>query len=537
MFDYVDVSGLDAGAALGVVEQAQVDQRRAEVQQSLAILRVVHTYRHQIPTDKVRLGGEGTGLVDDFACLELAAALHRSVDSVTPQVTELVNLEVRLPRLWEITIACGIPVWLARRIARTTGDLSLRAALWVDATIAPFVTRLAPGRLLKFVDALVVQADPAAAEARWAARHSTRVEIGVMGRDGLRDIYGWLTAADATYLDAALEQLSQILAGQGSTDTAAERRATALGILATPARALSLIQHALTQPALDTATVPEPGEGPDPVPVPEEARERANEQSRRAAGPVTIPEPADSHEPRSPFGCAGHSCGTITVPPERLLPTATLIIHLSDDTLTSGVGVGRCEQLGPLTVTQITQLAGHSRVEVRPVFNPNGIIPVDDYEIPAPMRRAVLQRHRYEIFPYGTRTTASLDLDHTKPYQWGDNWRPGQTDPDNLGPLRRKSHRAKTHAGWRLAQPEPGTFTWTSPLGRRYYVTPAGPTNNYQHAPGTQPWDNPLGGPLLPDPPTTRRRRRRQRGAGSARVVSRAADGRIGLRPQARLRP
>ena len=213
------------------------------------------------------------------------------------------------------------------------------------------------------------------------------------------------------------------------------------------------------------------------------------------------------------------------------------MIHLSDDTLTGGVGVGRCEQLGPLTVRQIHQLLGHSRVEVRPVFNPDGIIPIDDYEIPAPMRRAVLQRHRYEIFPYGSRTTASLDLDHTRPYQRGENWRPGQTDPDNLGPLRRKSHRAKTHAGWRLAQPEPGTFTWTSPLGRRYLVTAAGLTNNYQHAPGTQPWDNPLGGPLLPDLPTQGRRRRRPRGAGSARVVSRAADGRVGVRPQVRLRP
>ncbi len=110
----------------------------------------------------------------------------------------------------------------------------------------------------------------------------------------------------------------------------------------------------------------------------------------------------DGHGPRSPFGCAGHTCGTITVPPERLLPKATLVIHLSDDTLTTGVGVGRCEQLGPLTINQITQLLGHSRVEVRPVFNPNGIIRVDDYDIPAPMRRAVLQRHRYEIFPYGS---------------------------------------------------------------------------------------------------------------------------------------
>ena len=199
MFDYVDVSGLDAGGALDVLERAQVAKRHAEVQEALAMLQVVKTYRHQIPADKIPLAAEGTGLVDDFACLELATALHRRVDSVTPQVVELLNLEVRLPRLWETTVACGVPLWLARKVARATADLSLRGAVWVDATIAPFTTRLAPGRLLRFVDALVVQADPAAAEARWAARNTPRIEIGQVHRDGLRDIYGWLTAADATY--------------------------------------------------------------------------------------------------------------------------------------------------------------------------------------------------------------------------------------------------------------------------------------------------------------------------------------------------
>jgi len=535
MFEYVDVSRLDAGAALGVLEQAQTAERQAEVQGALAMLRVVQTYRHQIPTDKVRLAGEGTGLVDDFACLELAAALHRSVDSVTPQVVELLNLETRLPRLWETTVACGVPLWLARKIARSTANLSLRKTLWVDATIAPFATRLAPGRLVKFVDALVVQADPEAAEARWAAHNSTRVEIGVLHRDGLRDLYGWLTAADATYLDAALNQLSTILATTGSTETPAERRATALGILATPARALALIQHSLTQPTLDTdpdtATAAEEGLSPS---FPEEGSEAQRPNaSRRATDTVMIPEPEedqDGHGPRSPFGCAGHTCGTITVDPDRLLPKATLIIHLSDDTLTTRVGVGRCEQLGPLTVNQITELLGHCRVEVQPVFNPNGITPVDSYDIPAPIRRAVLLRHPYEIFPYGTRT-AGFDLDHTKPYQRGQNWTPGQTDPDNLGPQRRKSHRAKTHAGWRLTQPEPGQYTWTTPLGRRYLITTAGLTNDYQHAPGSQPWDNPLGGPLLPDPPVTgtRRRRPKTRLAGARATVTR--------RPPVRLRP
>jgi hypothetical protein len=459
------------------------------VQEALAMLRVVRAYRHPIAADKVQLAAEGTGLIDDFACLELAAALHRSVDSVTPQVIELLNLEARLPRLWEQVVACGVPLWQARRVARATASLSLARAQWVDATIAPFTTRLGPARLLTFVEALVVRADPAAAEERWARAARPRVSIGPSRSDGLRDIYGWLSAGDATYLDAALEQLSGILADNGSTQDASERRATALGILATPARALALIQHALAQPAL-AGREEEPEDGTVP------------------------PRFGDREESggRTPSGCAGHTCGTITVPPDRLLPKATLVIHLSDDTLTTGLGTGRCEQLGPLTVEQIKAVLAHSRVTVKPVFNPNGIIAVDEYEIPEAIRRAVLQRHPFEVFPYASRPSAGLDQDHTRPYRFGVNRPPGQTGPDNLGPLRRKSHRAKTHAGWQLHQPEPGLFTWVSPLGRRYVVTPAGITNDLGHPAGTRPWDNPLGGPLLPDLPTSSGRRRSRRG-------------------------
>ncbi len=489
MFEYPELSRLDANAALGVLEQAQQARRQAEVVEAQAMLRVVRTYRHQLPTDKVQLAAEGTGRVDDFACLELAAALHRSVDSVTAQVVDLLNLERRLPRLWEQSVACGVPLWLARKIARATSELTLTRALWADSTIAPFTTRLAPARLLRFVEALVVQADPAAAEARWDARNRPRVELGVVHRDGLRDIYGWLDAADATFLDAALEQLSAILAAQGSTEDASERRATALGILATPARALALIQHSISQPALDGVATHD-------------------------SSPTLAEDETNGSGARSPFGCAGHACGTITVPPDQLLPKATLVVHLSGESLATGSGVGRCEQLGPVTVGQIQKLLGHSRVAVQPVFNPNGIVAVDQYEIPDRIRRAVLLRHPFEVFPYGSRGSAGLDLDHTRPYRWGRDRPPGQTGPDNLGPLRRKTHRAKTHGGWRVHQHEPGSFTWVSPLGRRYFVTPAGLTNDYRHAPGADSADNPLGGPLLPELHKPPRRRGAPRRSG-----------------------
>lgn len=76
-------------------------------------------------------------------------------------------------------------------------------------------------------------------------------------------------------------------------------------------------------------------------------------------------------------------------------------------------------------------------------------------------------------FPYSSRPSARLDLDHTWPYRWDGT--PGQTDPDNLGPLGRRVHRGKTRAGWQLRQPHPGLFTWRSPLGRHYRITPDHP--------------------------------------------------------------
>ena len=55
------------------------------------------------------------------------------------------------------------------------------------------------------------------------------------------------------------------------------------------------------------------------------------------------------------------------------------------------------------------------------------------------------------------------DLDHTH------NWaRRGPTRGANLGPLCGHNHRAKHHGGWRLRQPEPGMFVWTSRAGTTY---------------------------------------------------------------------
>ena len=156
-------------------------------------------------------------------------------------------------------------------------------------------------------------------------------------------------------------------------------------------------------------------------------------------------------------------------PRRRRHRTAELVVHYAP-----GERVGRCEELGAVLAEQVREWLGHDRVIVRPVVDLADNPAVDAYEIPDGMARIVRWRHPFDVFPWSSRSSTGLDLDHTRPYQHGPGRPPGQTNPDNLGPLSRRAHRAKTHSGWQVAQPFPGVFLWESPLGFRYRVDSTG---------------------------------------------------------------
>jgi Domain of unknown function (DUF222) len=63
-------------------------------------------------------------------------------------------------------------------------------------------------------------------------------------------------------------------------------------------------------------------------------------------------------------------------------------------------------------------------------------------------------------------STWHSDMDHTRP------WPDGSTDECNIGLPCRHHHRTKQAPGWKLAQPEPGLFRWTTPSGRTYETRP-----------------------------------------------------------------
>jgi hypothetical protein len=101
----------------------------------------------------------------------------------------------------------------------------------------------------------------------------------------------------------------------------------------------------------------------------------------------------------------------------------------------------------------------------------------------AALRRYLQARDRSCIM-IGCRAPASTaDQDHTRDHGHG-----GPTTDDNLGAACRHDHRLKHEGGWRLHQPQPGHFHWTSRLGHSYHRPPP-------------PILEPLPDPLPPDRP------------------------------------
>ena len=79
--------------------------------------------------------------------------------------------------------------------------------------------------------------------------------------------------------------------------------------------------------------------------------------------------------------------------------------------------------------------------------------------------RHVHIRDRTCVFPGCRRPARQSQLDHTIDHAHG-----GPTTANNAGPLCLTHHQWKSLRWWRLTQPQPGHFRWTSPLGCLYYT-------------------------------------------------------------------
>ena len=344
----------------------------------------------------------------------------------------------RLPRLWDLAKDGRIPPWRARLVACLTKDLTAEAALFADRLIAATPERVTKVNAARLVQEARLYFDPDRAiddEQKAAAARGVLVRQG--GAPGTSEVEMTLDTPDAQALDSTITQVAAELKARGDSDSLDVRRARAAGILADPRRALDLLDGQQARP------------------------------TRGSHGEVSLYvhlTPADLHA-----DCAG------------------------------GTGVAVIERLGAATTQLLADwLARHAaagtKITLRPVIDLGdqddpAHQPVDRHDPPEAMREVVVLRDTHCVFPSCRRDSRFCDLDHITEYlPMEDGGPPGQTHPGNLAPLCRTHHRVKTHSAWHYKRLDDGTYTWTSPTGHQYAVTP------FSRRPVTDAWSSAAGG-------------------------------------------
>lgn len=394
------------------------------------------------------IAGPGAPLVAEFAVMELAAVLDLSHEATLSLVGDVLDLAHRLPRVWSLVRELRVPVRLAREAARQSRDLPVAAAAHADRLLAWQPRRLNPHRIGVLVHEARLYDDPDRAIADHdAALAARRVEVHHdEGAPGTSSVFMTLDTADAVAFDHTVSTMAATMGSLGHHGDLGVRRAHAVGLLADPQQALDLLA------AADLADPDRPVH-PDGDPA------------------VCVAEDA-SYSPATPFrGPIGaDGCGDLT-----------LVLHVTDrdllDHSSDRQGVARSTQLGPVLLGRLRSwLLTAGRVTVRPVVDPAAVTAVDRHDPPARMAEAVRHRDETCVFPHCNRLSDRSDIDHIVPYvPLEDGGPPGQTHPDNLAPLCRRHHRAKTFGAFTYRRLPDGSYQWTLPSGRHVTTDPPRP--------------------------------------------------------------
>jgi hypothetical protein len=399
------------------------------------------------------IAGQGAPLVAEFAIVELAPALGRSADSARLWLGTTLEIRHRLPRVWRRLLAGPLEPWKARQIAASTLSLGPDAAAWVDAQVAPVAHKVGPAQLERIIAEAIRRFDPqrahaaevAAAEHRHATVHDRLLDGGCL------EVTAILDAIDGHDLDLALGKRAHTLLAAGSTESLDVRRAQALGELARHELALDFTTGQLHDPASTAST-----------------GERAGERAGRDA---TLYVHLD-HNALDALAALGHETA-----PER--PVAVV----------EKTGAARDYPLGLDRLREWLTRPG-TTISIRPVLDLTTPIECAGYQPSDRLREQVILRNPTCVFPYCTRRARTADLDHITPHQHG-----GPTTSDNLAPLCRLHHRAKTHDRWTYTPHAPGQFRWRGPHDQTFLVDPTGTTTQPQQPPPQDPPHDP------PDPP------------------------------------
>ncbi|WP_447643942.1 hypothetical protein [Nocardioides zeae] len=383
--------------------------------------------------------------MQDHALGEIALARGSGVAATINALADVLDLQHRLPLTWAVVREGGAEVYVARKVARMSRHLPLGVVGVVDAAVARMVATEAPGRVLTVAEGKVIEADPALHEERVEAeKHRRYVGLGRTDEFGLRTLIARLDAGDAAWVQATVMRVAEIITPGHPDAGADEVRAIALGYLARPAELLALlVEHETAAPTGTT----EPVTDAEPL-----------EPSRATALPADVLDKLHRTD--------------LT----RLRPKATLYVHLHEATLLGAQGVARVEELGPRTLGGLQQLLATTQVTVKPVIDLVDTVRTTAYEHPESIKERVHLITGGDYWPYATSTSRAVDHDHPTPYDPERSPEEAQTGTHNSGPLVRRNHRWKTHAGYRARQRAPGHYVWLTPTASASWSARAAPT-------------------------------------------------------------
>jgi hypothetical protein len=463
-----DLPDLDAAGLLAASAEAERTARLAEVHK-LELLAAWARIHSDDPTEGPeghiarrvgnvlrQVGGEGTPGVQDFCLGEIALARGAGVTATSNMLADVLDLQHRLPLTWAVCRRGEAEVWVARRIAKQSRHLSRDTVGVVDSAVSRMIATEGIGRVLEVAAAKIIEADPALhAQACEAERRRRYVGLGRTDEHGLRTLFARLEAGDVAAVDAVVSRVAEIIAPLHPDSHPEELRALAFGWLARPAELFTLLlEH--TTPAVDR-------QPRDPEPEPE-----------LDLGLAEPDEPVLARALAFPADLLDALRGVDLTP---LAPQGVLHVHLHEAALHGTDGVARVEGLGPVTLTRLTELLARTSLKVQPVKDLSDRVRYTAYEHPESLRDQVHLVTGGDYWPWAGSTSRQVDLDHPTPYDHGDDGRdppPGQTGSHNSGPLGRRHHRWKTHAGYQSRQCGEGRYVWLTPHGLGFLVDHAG---------------------------------------------------------------
>lgn len=415
--------------------------------------------------EQAKAEGASDGTAIDAADVELAAAL-----TLTTRGTQLLMDRAAMMRGLPATATALAAGWIdwPKALVFINGLSGQDPALArsIETQLIGRAPRQTTGQLRTALNRALLAADPAAAERRRQdeERHA-RIERGpepggVTALLAGRCLPVTDTVAAWNRIDAMARQLRASGAG-GGLDELRVRVYLAL-----------LNGQTVTAPAADDVLSPDHADA-GPAQTPGQPRPAAI-QGDRLRGSVNLTVPlgtvmgiSDGPGHLAGFGpITGHTAreianGALGQPGVRWCVTVTgehgEAVGHGCATRVRPIG-GAADGSGWLFTVKLSALAGpecaHGRASAH-------------YRPPPSLWHLIQTRNTCCTAPGCRMPAAACDNDHTSPFGRG-----GRTCECNLGPLCRWHHRVKQAHGWRLEQPEPGVFAWTTPSGRSYITGP-----------------------------------------------------------------